>query len=93
MIAMRGTRTRDTESDWEEEKMTLENKLLENKVIAERLEILKKYEITELDIQVLLNGLINRPLGKLDAFQDKNIISDSSLRFIENGDGQETNDR
>jgi hypothetical protein len=58
----------------EARRMDLENQLLENRIISERVEIAKKLGATDTDLVPLLNTLVSYPLKSLDHYQDRGII-------------------
>ncbi len=69
----------------EQEHLTLENQLLQNRVIHERIQILRELGTTDADIAPLLNQLIYEPLRRTEAHQDKGIFFNAGIkRFPEN---------
>ena len=58
----------------EKRRLRLENLKLENEVIRERIQIAKELGATDRDLAPLLNELVNKPLLRLDQYQDKGII-------------------
>jgi hypothetical protein len=58
----------------EARKLDLENQLLENKVIRERIQIAQELGATEEDLAPLLNEFVYRPLNGLDVPQDRDLI-------------------
>jgi hypothetical protein len=63
----------------EARKLELENKLLENRVIRERIAIGKELGATEQDLVPLLNELVHRPLRELDRAQNDLLIEVAEL--------------
>jgi hypothetical protein len=63
----------------EARKLELENKLLENKVLRERIDIAVKLGATTQDLAPLLNELIYKPLRPLDRYQDRGVIEDANI--------------
>jgi hypothetical protein len=59
--------------------LELENNLLENRVIQERIEIARHLGATEQDLAPLLNEFVYRPLRELDRLQDEGIIDGAEL--------------
>jgi hypothetical protein len=59
----------------EARRLKLENLKLENEVIAGRISVAKQMGATDRDLAPLLNELVFRPLGLLDHYQDKGVIS------------------
>lgn len=69
----------------EQEHLTLENQLLQNRVIHERIQILRELGATDADIAPLLNQLIYEPLRRTEPHQDKGIFFNAGIkRFPEN---------
>ncbi len=58
----------------EKRRLELENKLLENKVVKERIEIARQLGATDHDLAPLINELVLRPAERLDAYQDGGVI-------------------
>ena len=69
----------------------LENLLLENKVIKQRLELLKEYGGTESDKKLLINQLIYEPIRALDRYQDEKIIGDAEILRLEHSKPDDPN--
>jgi hypothetical protein len=63
----------------EKNKLNLENQLLENRVIRERIQMAKEMGATEEDLTPLVNVLVCRPLSKLAPYQDHNVIEGAEL--------------
>lgn len=63
----------------EKRKLNLENQLLENKVISERIQMAKDLGATLQDLAPLLTELIYRPLQQLDKLQDDEVIQTAEL--------------
>lgn len=58
----------------EARRLKLQNLELENRVIAERVQLAKQLGATERDLAPLLNELVYRPLTGLDRHQDRGVI-------------------
>lgn len=58
----------------EQRKLALENLVLENNVLSERIRIAKELGATDRDLAPLLNELVFKPLVALDRYQDKGLI-------------------
>lgn len=58
----------------EEKKVNLENQLLENKIIHERINILKSLNYSNEEIKIFINETFTQPLAELNKFQDNNTI-------------------
>ena len=65
----------------EARRLALENSLLENRVIRERIEIARGLGATDHDLAPLLNEFIYRPLRELDRAQDEGLAD--GAEFIE----------
>jgi hypothetical protein len=63
----------------EKRRLDLENTLLENKVIKERIEIAKNLGATEEDLAPLLNELVIKPVRELDRYQDRGAIETGEI--------------
>lgn len=63
----------------EERRMRLENLILENKVLAEQINLAKELGATERDLAPLKNALLYRPLMSLDAHQDHDVIEHAEI--------------
>jgi hypothetical protein len=55
-------------------RLDLENMLLENRVLRERIEMAKSLGASEEDLAPLLDNLVHRPLRDLNAAQDDGVI-------------------
>ena len=66
----------------EEARLKLQNEILKNQVITERIQIAKSLGVTEADLAPLLNTLILAPLEKLHAVQDMGVISTAEIRIL-----------
>mgnify|MGYP001130293063 CR=1 FL=1 len=71
----------DYRNSAEEWKLYLENKALENKIVAGRAEILQDLGATENEISVLRSQLLGQPLQSLSAFQDRGLITDAEFVY------------
>ncbi|HTS16630.1 MAG TPA: hypothetical protein VMP11_03575, partial [Verrucomicrobiae bacterium] len=60
-------------------KLKLENRILENKVIRERIQIARDLGATDQDLAPLLNELIHRPLRSLNEAQDRGVINTAEI--------------
>jgi hypothetical protein len=76
----------DRQINWPAAKrrLELENALLENKVIRERIDIIKSLGATEQDLAPLKNQLLFSPLRALDRPQDDQVISTAEVNTITN---------
>jgi hypothetical protein len=74
----------DRDINWPAAKrrLELENALMENKVIRERIDIVKSLGATEQDLAPLKNQLLFLPLRALDRPQDEDIISTAEVKSI-----------
>lgn len=76
----------------EERRLHLENVALENKIIKQRIDILRETGLSKKEIAPLMNRLVYSPLSKLGDYQDKGLIDGARLdgmRFDEpNGDSE-----
>ena len=74
----------------EEERLGLENKLLENRVIKERIELAREAGVPEDQIRLLFNQLVVRPMEALGQHQDRGLIDDAEVLPLEGSteDGQ-----
>jgi hypothetical protein len=63
----------------EKRRLELENTLLENKIIAERIEIAKKLGATDEDLAPLLNDLVIKPVRELEKYQDRGVIETAEI--------------
>lgn len=70
---------RDYRESAEQRRLILENLSLENKVISERVRLVKEMGATDRDLAPLLNELIYKPLAALDRYQDKGVIEHSEI--------------
>jgi len=69
----------DYRNSAEERRMHLENLMLENKVIIERLEFAEQMGYSKDDIAPLYSALVAMPLETLDKHQDQNVIEHAEL--------------
>lgn len=74
---------RDYRESAERRRLELENLSLENKVISERIQLLKANGATDQDLSPLVNRLIYKPLVALDRYQDKGVIEHAEILPIE----------
>ncbi len=65
----------------EQRRLALENLILENKVISERVRIAKEIGGTDRDLAPLLNALVYKPLLALDRYQDKGVIENTEILY------------
>ena len=70
---------RDYRESAEQRRLALENLVLENRALSERIRIAKDMGATDRDLAPLLNELIYKPLGALDRYQDKRVIEFSEI--------------
>ena len=63
----------------ERRRLELENLLLENRVLKERLDMARDMELAESDLAPLVRQLIERPLTKLGEYQDRGLIEGASI--------------
>lgn len=63
----------------ERRRLALDNLSVETRVISERVRLAKELGATERDLASLLNELIYKPLGRLDRYQDKDIIARAEI--------------
>jgi hypothetical protein len=63
----------------EARRLELENNLLENRVIRERVELAKSLGATDSDLAPLINELVYRPLRGLNGPQDEGMIDSAEL--------------
>jgi len=70
----------------ENERAYLENELLKNRIIDERLQILRDRGFSDRDWSSLLNELLYKPLKALDHYQDTQIIDEAELKPYEPSD-------
>jgi hypothetical protein len=63
----------------EARRLELENRLLENRVIRERMEMARQLGASDADLAPLLNELVYRPLRALNRAQDEGIIEVAEL--------------
>ena len=60
-------------------KLDLENLVLENRVISERIGIARALGATKRDLAPLLNELVYRPIKRLDRSQDQGVITHAEI--------------
>jgi len=63
----------------EKKKLNLENQLLENQVIRERIQMAKELGATNEDLTPIINVLVGKPLSKLAPYQDHDLIQDAEI--------------
>jgi hypothetical protein len=63
----------------ERRKLDLENLVLENRVISERIGIARALGATKRDLAPLLNELVYRPIKRLDRSQDQGVITHAEI--------------
>jgi hypothetical protein len=63
----------------EQRRLALENMVLENNVLSERIRMAKELGATDLDLAPLLNELVFKPLTALDRYQDKGVIGPAEI--------------
>ena len=63
----------------EKRRLELENSLLENKVLRERIDMAKSIGVTDQELTPLLNELVYKPLRRLDGPQDRGAIETAEL--------------
>ncbi|HWU88611.1 MAG TPA: hypothetical protein VN253_15180 [Kofleriaceae bacterium] len=74
----------------EQHRLELENSLLANKVIRERIELAKSLGASEVDLIPLLNQLVHQPLRGLGRHQDNGLIEAAELVRLEIPEKTET---
>lgn len=72
-------RDREYRDAAEARRLDLENCLLENRVLRERIEIAKSLGATDSDLAPLLNELVYRPLRALNVAQDEGFIKSAVI--------------
>ena len=70
---------KDYRNENEKRRQELENSLLENKVVKERIEMAKSIGVTDQDLTPLLNELVYKPLRRLDGPQDRGAIETAEV--------------
>ncbi len=70
----------------ENEKAFLENELLKNRVIDERIRILRDHGASDKDLAPLLGELLYKPLKGLERYQDAQIIDEAEIKTYEPSD-------
>jgi hypothetical protein len=70
---------REYREEAEKERLHLENQLLENRVIRERVQLAREVGATDDDLTPLMNVLVGKPLSKLAQFQDHNVIEGAEI--------------
>jgi hypothetical protein len=70
--------------DWKQEqhKSYLQNQLLENQVIRERIAILKEAGFSETEIRDFVNDHIRVPLNELRSYQEKGLVTGADLKKL-----------
>ena len=63
----------------EQRRLALENMILENNVLSERIRMAKELGATDRDLAPLLNELVFKPLTALDRYQDKGVIGPAEI--------------
>jgi hypothetical protein len=63
----------------ERERLRLENMLLQNEVIAQRIEMARRVGRTDRELAPVINKLLYEPLTSLDRHQDRGVIEDAEL--------------
>jgi hypothetical protein len=67
---------------YERRKRELENLILENQVVSERVEILRQAGMDQAQIDAVIRDTVLRPVSRLAAHQDSGLIRDASLRRL-----------
>lgn len=70
----------------ENEKAFLENELLKNRAIDERIRILRDHGASDKDLAPLLGELLYKPLKGLERYQDAQIIDEAEIKTYEPSD-------
>jgi hypothetical protein len=70
----------------EEQRLSVENSLLQNKVIREKVEIARNMGATDADLIPLLNECIYQPLRELGKHQDSGLIEGAEMKQLASGD-------
>jgi len=70
--------------DWKEERrrLALENQLLENKVLQERMAILREAGFSETEIKDFVNDHIRIPLDELRPYREKGLIASAEIKQL-----------
>lgn len=76
-------------NDAEQRRLELENAMLENKALSERIELLRSAGATDADLAPLINTLLREPLERLELHQSRGVISDARLSPPDKGDGEQ----
>jgi hypothetical protein len=86
-LAERHERRKDKEyrERAEDKRLSLENSLLENRVIRERIEIARSMGATDADLIPLLNEFIHQPLRELGKHQDSGLIDGAEIKQLASG--------
>jgi hypothetical protein len=73
--------------DWREQRrhLALENQLLENQVLRERIAILKEAGYTEQEIKDFINDHIRVPLNEIQRYQEKKLIIGAEIKQLPPG--------
>ena len=72
-------RDREYRDAAEARRLELENRLLENRVISERIEIARSLGAGDSDLAPLLTELVHRPLRALNGAQDEGLIESATV--------------
>ncbi|HLK09945.1 MAG TPA: hypothetical protein VKW76_01040 [Candidatus Binatia bacterium] len=72
-------RDREYREAAEARRLDLENRLLENRVIRERIDIARSLGAADSDLTPLLNELVHRPLRALNGAQDEGVIESAAI--------------
>lgn len=80
-LSDRHERRKDVEyrEDAERRKLDLENNILENRVLSERIAIARDLGATNRDLAPLVNDLLYKPLTRLDRSQDRGVIAHAEI--------------
>jgi hypothetical protein len=72
----------------ERDRLHYENEILRNEVIAERIRLARELGATDEDLAPLWNSLLIRPLRRLDAYQDRGVITDARQGQVRTRDNE-----
>lgn len=72
----------------EHRRLDLENLILKNRLISERVRLAKDMGATDRDLAPLFNELIYRPLVALDRYEDKGIIEYAEISSHSDREGE-----
>ena len=70
---------RDYRESAEQRRLELENLILANRMLSERINIAKEAGLSSRDIAPLLNAFVYDPLVALDRYQDRKVIESAEI--------------